>query len=101
MHEVARHNLPPPRQIVRRQTLRLEKPRVLTRIHQFTALASRARTEVDDAVRRLHHFRIMFDDDDGIAAIAQALQRRDEAFVVARMKSDSRLIEDIENTCKP
>ena len=39
----------------------------------------------------------MLDDDERVAEIAEMLQRRQEAIVVALMKSDARLIENIEH----
>lgn len=39
----------------------------------------------------------MFDDDNGIADIAQALERLDQALVVTLMKTDRGLIQNIEH----
>ena len=40
----------------------------------------------------------MLDDDDGIAEIAQARQRSQQAFIVALVQADGWLVEHIENT---
>ena len=52
-----------------------------------------AGAEVDDLVRRAHHAGFVFDDDDGVAGIAQLLEDADEPFRVARMQSDARFVE--------
>ena len=39
----------------------------------------------------------MFDDDNGIADIAQALERLDQALVITLMKTDRRLVQNIEH----
>ena len=39
--------------------------------------------------------------DHGVAAVAQPLEGRDEPLVVARVESDSRLVEDIEDSGEP
>ena len=43
----------------------------------------------------------MLYDDYGVAAVAKALEGRDESLVVARVESDGRLVEDIEDSGEP
>ena len=45
----------------------------------------------------IHRILVMLDDDERVAEIAEMLQRRQEAVVVALMKSDARFIEDVEH----
>ena len=40
---------------------------------------------------------MVLDDDDGVAHIAQFLERTDEAFVIALVKTDRGFVEDIED----
>ena len=40
------------------------------------AVNAGARTDVDDPVGRAHHLLVVLDDDQGVAEVAQALQRR-------------------------
>ena len=60
-------------------------------------MRSCAGTDVDDMVGGIHRILVMLDDDERVAEIAEMLQRRQEAIVVALMKSDARLIEDVEH----
>ena len=43
----------------------------------------------------------MLDDDDGVAEVAQALQRLEQAGVVALVEADRRLVEDVEHAGQP
>ena len=88
-------------QIIGRQRLRLEESLEIALVHHLAALAPRAWTEVDDVVGIPHHLFVVLDDNDGIAAIAQALKGRDKPLVVARVKADRRLVEDIEDASEP
>ncbi len=59
----------------------------------LAAALARARTHVDDAIRLEHDLRVMFDHQQRIAGIAQALHDGDHTLHVARMQSDRGLIE--------
>ena len=48
-------------------------------------------------VGRAHRALVMLDDDHGVAEVPQALQRRDQALVVALVQADRRLVEDVEH----
>ena len=61
------------------------------------AVLASARSHVDEPVGGAHHRLIVLDDEHGVAEIAQALQRADQAFVVGRMQTDRRLIADVEH----
>src|SRR5450759_2908577 len=64
--------------------------------HAAAVLAG-PRPHVDDVVGRAHRLLVMLDDDDGIAQVAQAQERVDEAPVVALMQADAGLVEDVEH----
>jgi len=63
----------------------------------FPTLASGFRTDVHDPVSSAHHILVVLYYDDGIALIAQFLERVDEPFVIALMKTYTWLVKDIEN----
>ncbi len=64
-------------------------------------LDARPWTEVDDVVRGAHRVLVMFDDDHGVADVAQAKQSRDQAVIVSGMKTNGRLVQNIENPHQP
>ena len=66
-------------------------------VHDLAAFAPGAGAEVDDVVGRAHHLLVVFHYHDRVAAVAESLQSRDEPLVVARMESDGRLVQDIED----
>ena len=63
----------------------------------LTAVLARARPEVDHPVGRAHHLLVVLDDEDGVADVAQLLERVDEPSVVALVEPDRRLVEDVED----
>src|SRR3972149_1519989 len=65
------------------------------------AAQSGARAEVDDIVRRLNRLPVVFDDDHGIAQVAQASERLEQAAVVALVQADRRLVEAIHHPGEP
>ena len=89
------------REVICRQRFRLEEPFEVALVHYLAALASRTWTEVDDVVGIPHHLFVVFDDNDGVTAVAQSLESRDKPLVVARVQTDCRLVEDIENAGEP
>src|SRR2546430_10897857 len=54
----------------------------------------RSGAEVEDAVGLEHDLRIVLDDDEGVAGIAQALHDADDAPHVARVQADRGLVEN-------
>jgi len=60
-------------------------------------MLSGAWTEVDDVVCRANRLLVMLDDEDGIAEIAEAPERGEEARVVALVEPDARLVEDVQH----
>jgi hypothetical protein len=53
--------------------------------------------EVHDPVRLFHGLAVVLDYDDGVADIAQVLQRGQELAVVALVQADRRLVEDVDH----
>src|SRR5690606_19293024 len=63
----------------------------------MAAVNAGGRPHVDDVIGRENGFLVVLDHDDGIAEVAQALQRIQKAGVVALVKTDRRLVEYIEH----
>ena len=89
------------RQVVGGEGLGLEEPLEVALVHHLPAFTPRTGTKIDDVVGVPHHLLVVLYDDDGVAAVAQPLQRSDQALVVARMKPNRRLVEDIEHAGQP
>ena len=65
--------------------------------YDLPAAHARSRPEVDDVVRGAHRLLVVFDHDDGIAQVAQALETAQQPFVIARVQADAWLVEDVEH----
>ena len=52
-------------------------------------------------IRSPDHVGIVLDDDEGVAPVAQAVQDRDQAADLARMKARGRLVEHVERIDQP
>ena len=65
-----------------------------------TAETAGAGAEVEDVVGVADGVFVVFDDEDGVAEIAQAHESLDEAGVVALMEADRRLVEHVEDAAK-
>ena len=63
----------------------------------LAAVLTRARTDVDDVVGDADGLLVVLDHDHGVAEVAQADERVDEALVVALVQPDRRLVEDVED----
>ena len=63
----------------------------------FAAVASGARSHVDDMIGLKDRLLVMLDHQDGVPQVPQALQGLQQATVVALMQADRRFIEDIED----
>ena len=64
---------------------------------EVAAARPRLRAEVDDPVGGAHHRLVVLDDEHGVAEVAQALERGDQAVVVRRVQADGRLVADVEH----
>ena len=56
-----------------------------------------AGADVDDLIGRDHRAFVVFNDDDGIAKVAQSLERGDQSLVVALVQADRWLIKDVKH----
>ena len=61
------------------------------------AVLAGAGAHVDEPVGAPHHLLVVLDHDDGVAEVAEPLERADEPVVVALVKPDRRLVEDVED----
>ena len=61
------------------------------------AVLAGAGAEVDDPVGRLHRLLVVLDDDDGVAEVAQPLERAEQLAVVALVEADRGLVEDVDD----
>ena len=82
-------------QILSCDGVRLEHLLRCTLEDDLATLATSTRSNVYDVVGIEHHVLIVFYDNNGIAQVAQFFQRTDQSFVIALMKSDGGLIQDV------
>ncbi len=61
------------------------------------AVDAGARPHVDDVIGGADRLLVVLDDEHGVAEVAQALQRVEQARVVALVQADGRLVEDVEH----
>ena len=81
------------RQIIRRErALRLHNLSGSSRRDHFPAALARARPHVDHEVGAADGVLVVLDHDDGVAEIAQVLQRGDKPLVVALMQANRRFV---------
>jgi hypothetical protein len=66
-----------------------------------SAVDAGAWAHLDEVVRGEHHVAVMFDDEDGVAEVAQAANRADEALMVARVQTDAGFVEDVGHADEP
>src|SRR3546814_16477367 len=59
--------------------------------------SSDLRPHVDDIVGGADRILVMFHDDDGVAEVAQALERDEQAVIVALVQADGGFVEDVED----
>src|SRR3954470_15513306 len=62
-----------------------------------SAVDARAWTHLDQVIRRAYRVLVVLDDDDGVADVAQTLDRADHLDVVLRVEPDAGLVEDVEH----
>ena len=68
---------------------------------QVSAVHAGAGTQVDDVIGRFDRLLVVLDHDDGVAEVAQLLQGREQAAVVALVQADRGLIEDVHDAGEP
>ena len=83
-----------PAQVLRRQRVaaRRELPGRPVE-HDLAAGPTGPGAHVDDAIGREHDLRVVLDDEQRVAGVAQLLEHVDDAAQVARMQADARLVE--------
>lgn len=64
----------------------------------MSAVHARAGAHVDHIVGSTDCVLVVFDDDNGIADIAQALKRLDQTLVIALMETDRWLVQNVQDT---
>src|SRR5699024_3884572 len=57
--------------------------------------------DVDDPIRRPDRLLVVFDDDEGVAEVAQSGEGIDEAAVITLVEPDTRLVEHVEHPDEP
>ena len=62
----------------------------------FPAAAAAFRPQIDDPVRRFDDVKVVFDDDDGVAAVAQAVQHVEQLAHVVEVQAGGRFVQDVE-----
>src|SRR5208282_4712241 len=67
---------------------------------QVPAGVSRAGTEIDDKIGAADGVLVVFDHKNGIAEIAELLERMQQAIVIARVEADGRLVQNVEDAAK-
>ena len=67
----------------------------------LAAVLARAGPEVDHVVGGAHRLLVVLDDDDGVAEVAQLLERGEQPRVVALVQADRRLVEDVQHADEP
>src|SRR3954470_679385 len=67
---------------------------------KFAPILPCSRTNIGYNICGKHHLAIMLDDDNGIAEIAQMLERFNQPVIITLVKPDTWLIENIEHSDK-
>ena len=62
----------------------------------FAAAAAAFRAEIDDPVRGFDDVQVVFDDDDGVAAVAQAVQHVKQLAHVVEVQAGGWFVQDVE-----
>ena len=68
--------------------------------YHFSAVDSRARTDIDDIIRLAHHVLVMLHYNNRVSEVAQLLERGNKQIVVTLVKSDARLIKHVKHADK-
>src|SRR5690606_39008975 len=90
------------REVVARDgTLLIGQLLVRPRVDDLTAADTGQRPDVDDPIACLDRLLVVLDDHEGVAEVAQRLERTDETSVVALVQADRRLVEHVEHAREP
>src|SRR5690606_16833504 len=71
------------------------------RVDDLTAADAGQRPDGDDPIACLDRLLVVLDDHEGVAEVAQRLERTDETSVVALVQADRRLVEHVEHAREP
>ena len=66
------------------------------RCDNFAAVDARAGADVDNEIRRAHRVLVMLDDQNRVSKVTQMAKRIEELVVIALMKADGGLVENVE-----
>jgi hypothetical protein len=66
----------------------------------LASMHARAGAEIDDVIGTAHGFLIVFDDNERVPARAKLSERGEELFIVARMQTDGRFVENVEHAAE-
>ena len=68
--------------------------------HNLSAMDAGTRPKIDDVVGSPHRVLIMFHNDEGVSAVAQVPQNSEEFLIVAGMKSNGGLVQNVKDALK-
>ena len=88
---------PPAGQVVGRDAVGAEDVVEAPRGDDTPPLAAGAGAHIDDEVGGAHHVLVVLDDDHRVAGVAQLLEAADQPPVIALVKADRGLVEDVED----
>ena len=64
--------------------------------HEFAAAVAAFRAQIDEVVRGFDDLQVVFDDDDGVAFVHQAVEHQEQLFDVRQVEPGGGLVQDIE-----
>lgn len=64
--------------------------------HDFPALMATLRSQIDDVIGGLNHIHVMFDQNDRMTGINQAIERLEQPIDVREMQTGGRFIQDVD-----
>jgi hypothetical protein len=71
-----------------------------SRRDDFAAVNSRARAKIDNVIGAPHRFVVMLDDHERVSFFAKRFERVEQAQVIARMQTNRRFVENVENAAQ-
>src|SRR5438093_13144890 len=67
---------------------------------QLPAVQTGSWTKVNDVIGAAHGFLVVLDDDQGVAARLQDMQRGEQLLIVASVQANGRLVQDVEHAAE-
>ena len=68
--------------------------------NDLAAVNARAGADVDDEIRRAHRVLVVLDDQNRVSKVAQMAKRIEKLIIIALVKADGGLVENVENAHK-